>query len=186
MRKSKNSKQKRNLKSNRTRSMLGTSDLSNDTNKHNRKSRETIPLNHKFDTTCKNWQKLYLLRDNVTRFSTSVFFHQTIPSRSLIYALKYFLISLRICQVNEYLLFRNTRHSAVLWSSTMPHSAGLFSQNMYEDECVCSCAMSHSVGQIFIAMDKLVKLWTRAVYDLKVQSIKKSFIGDFPYVIPIK
>jgi hypothetical protein len=49
------------------------------------------------------------------RYSTSgFFFHQTIPSRSLIYALKYFEISLQTClDVNKY-----------VWSPAMQDNAG--------------------------------------------------------------
>jgi hypothetical protein len=74
-----------------------------------------------------------------------------------------------------------------MFSRALPHSAaGLFVQNLHGDEHVWSRAMPHtgSAGQNCIALDKLVKLSTR--YDLKEQSVKKSFIGDFPYIIPFK
>jgi hypothetical protein len=58
---------------------------------------------------------VFCLSDSVTRFSTSVFFfHQTIPSRPLIPALKYFRILLQIRRdINEY-----------VWPHAMRHSAG--------------------------------------------------------------
>jgi hypothetical protein len=45
----------------------------------------------------------------------------------------------------------------------MPHSTGFFVQNLYGDEYVWSSAMLYSAGQNCIELDKLVKLWTRAV-----------------------
>jgi hypothetical protein len=59
-----------------------------------------------------------------------------------------------------------------------------FVQKLYKDEYVWSHAMPHNAGQN-IAMDKLFNFGL-VLYDLKEQSIKKSFIGDFPYIIPIK
>jgi hypothetical protein len=79
----------------------------------------------------------------VTRFSTSGF----LPSRSLIRALKYFR------EINEYVLSHAMRRSAGPWSRATPHSVRPWSSTM-----------SHSAGQNCIALDKLVKLWTRAVW----------------------
>jgi hypothetical protein len=107
------------------------------------------------------------------RFFTSGIFHQTIPSRFLIQALKYFRILLRNRrEIKEYLCSRDMRHSGGPWhrsmgpwSSAMPHSANFFVQNLYEDDYVWSHAMlhstepwpsaiPHSAGQNCIALDK--------------------------------
>jgi hypothetical protein len=43
----------------------------------------------------------------------------------------------------------------------------------------------YSVGSNYIALDQLVKLGPM-LYELKEQSIKKVFIGDFPFITPNK
>jgi hypothetical protein len=69
MRKSKNSTQKRNFKSKRSRPIcVGTSDLSNDTKKHSLKSRETVPLRN-----CLRWNKVQKML-----FSWKIFGHNSV------------------------------------------------------------------------------------------------------------
>jgi hypothetical protein len=86
------------------------------------------------------------LKETVSRdFRPLVFsLNNTVPSRSLIHALKYFRISLRIRrEINEYVLPR-----------AMQYSVDFFVQNLYEDEmCGPAPALCH------IARDKLAQRW---------------------------
>jgi hypothetical protein len=113
------------------------------------------------------------------------FFLQTIPSRSLIHALKCFRILLRIRrEINENVLSRAMRHSAGLFSRicmktnmcgpalcgiALDHGPALcrIAQNhasaMLHSAGPWPCAMSHCAGQNFIALEKFVKLSTCAV-----------------------
>jgi hypothetical protein len=94
----------------------------------------------------------------VTRFLTSGFLNQTIPSRPLILVLKYVCMSLKIGQeipVNEYVLSAlcgiALGHGPSLCRIAQDYGLALcrialdfFLQNLFEDEYVWSRAMRHS------------------------------------------
>jgi hypothetical protein len=69
-----------------------------------------------------------------------------------------------------------------VWSRAMHHSAGPLSSALSHSAGPCSSSMPHSAG-----LQRWIN-WSNfglVLYDFKEQSIKKSFIGDFPYIIPI-
>jgi hypothetical protein len=77
-------------------------------------------------------------------FDLWIFFQHTIPSRSLIHALKYLRKNKQICVVPH--LYRVCR------SRAMQHCVGPWFS-----------AMPHSAGSNFLAMDQLGLLWTHSV-----------------------
>jgi hypothetical protein len=92
-------------------------------------------------------------------FRPPVFKNQTIPSRSLIHALKYFRTSLRIRRdVNKYVLSRAMRHSAGPWSSAMQNNAGPWSSAM----SLCHIARDHGPTLCRIARDHGTTLFRMA------------------------
>jgi hypothetical protein len=91
------------------------------------------------------------------------FFSSTIPSRSLIHALKYFRIALRIRQeinVYRYMFCPALCGIALNHGSALCHIAlDFFSQNLYKDEYVwpwaCRIAPDHGPALCHIARDKI-------------------------------
>jgi hypothetical protein len=71
---------------------------------------------------------LPVLKDSVRRFSTSDFFHQSTPSRSLIYGLTPFRIWLRIRQDNR---FENCQNQFFTFFPSSPLIFTFSSNNMY-------------------------------------------------------